>query len=378
VAEKINIMYIIDCLSGIGGTENHLSYLTTMLDKEKFNFIVVIFDLGENQIVEKMREEGVPMVHIPVGRYYTYNAIKQAFRLSKIIKQNEIDIVQTFHFKSDFYGALVAHFSGVRHIISSRRDIGGIKKKWHIFLTRKIDRFVEGYIVPCNAIGKVIVKKEKILSSKIQNIYNGTNIEAFSPSDTMAVVQTRRQLGLSESDFIIGTVAQFRPEKGYDIFFKAIEKTKARIKELKVIVIGGGPLFDYYSNYVKDKGLAGQVILTGQTGKVEQYLKILDIACLVPTKNEGFSNSILEKMATGLPLIVSDVGGNAEAVLDGYNGKVISPNNVDELVDAVVELYNNAHKMKDMGKKSRQRVEKLFTLKNMIENHEKYYEKILK
>ncbi len=83
-------------------------------------------------------------------------------------------------------------------------------------------------------------------------------------------------------------------------------------------------------------------------------------------------------MAMRLPLIVTDIGGNAEAVLDGYNGIVIPPNNTDMLTDAIVELYNDKDKRKEMGIRSRQRVEDLFTMEKMIKNYEEYYDALIK
>ena len=366
-------MYMIDYFHLAGGTETHLAYLATMLDKNKFKCFIVVFDLEETTLIRRIRISGVPVIHVSVGRYYTYNAIKQAFALSKFIKENNIDIVQTFHFKSDFYGALVAHLSGVKHIISSKRDLGDLKKEWHLFLNRRVNRFFDGCIVAADAVGKVVIKKENISQNKIKTIYNGVDTKRFFPPNEVTIIESRKRLGLSASDFVVGMVAWFRPEKNYNIFFKAIDKIKESIKVLKVVIVGVGPLFDYYVKYSKDRELSKQVIFAGKTDDVTKYLKVFDVACLIPGGNEGFSNSIIEKMAMGLPLVVSDVGGNAEAVLDNYNGIVIPPNDVDALANAIIYLYNNRGKRKNMGILSRQLVEEHFTLENMIKNHEDYY-----
>jgi len=131
--KKINIMYLIDHFHSIGGTETHLISLVKNLNKDRYNIFIIVFDMGDNPLLNEVRDEGISVIHIPVGRYYTYNALKKALNLARLIKENEIDIIQTFHFKSDFYGALVARLSGVKYVISSKRDVGDRKSKLHFF-----------------------------------------------------------------------------------------------------------------------------------------------------------------------------------------------------------------------------------------------------
>jgi len=374
--KKINILYIIDHFHMAGGTETHLAYLVKNLNKKKFNSMVVVFDFKENSLAKEIQESGTPVIHVPVLRYYTFNALIKAFVLSRLIKKYKIDLVQTFHFKSDFYGALIAKLSGVEHIISSKRDTGAFKSKWHFFLNRRVKKLFQGVIAVSDAVVDEVARTEYIPRHKITTIYNGVNIYKFAEPDEHDRVKVRESLGLNKSDFIVGTVAWFRPEKNYDVFFEAIEKVSKSIKELKAVVVGGGQQLEYYKEYIKNIGLSDQVLFSGPTDDVVRYLKTLDVACLVP-KNEGFSNSILEKMAMGLPLIVTDVGGNAEAVIDGFNGLVIPPDNSDALSTAIMDLYQHPEKRKTMGQQSRQRVEEHFTIAQMIQQHEAYYLSII-
>ncbi len=374
--EKIKILYIIDYLYGWsgGGTETHLSYLTHLLDKKKYECRIIAFDTGETPLTKKIKENGIEIIHIPVGKYYTPHALRQAFKICRLIKKSEIDFVQTFHFKSDTYGALIAKMSSARKIVSSKRDVGDRKSKWHFWLNRLISRYIDGFIVVADTVGDVVRKKEKVPGYKIRTIYNGVDIDKFVPPSVDEYSLARRYLGISGDDFVVGMVAVFRPEKNHDILFKAIENVSKSIDRIKLINVGGGPLMEHYKEYCKKNGLIGKVIFTGPTSDVKQYLAAFDVACLVPGSNEGFSNSVLEKMAMGLPLIVTDVGGNAEAVRDGYNGLVIPPRDADALAVALVEMNRDPEKRKQMGKNSRLRAEQEFSVGKMIKNHEEYYE----
>ncbi len=209
-------------------------------------------------------------------------------------------------------------------------------------------------------------------------IYNGIDLENIKIESDEEVSMIKEDLSINENDFVVGTVAAFRPEKNYDIFFMAIAEVKKYIKELKVVSVGGGgSLLTHYKEYCCNNGLANTVIFTGKTGNVNKYLSIMDVACLVPGSNEGFSNAILEKMAMGKQLVVTDVGGNKESVKNGENGIVIPPRDKDKLAHAIIYLYKNASLRREMGNKGRERVEKLFSMREMIKKHEKLYEDIM-
>jgi len=369
-------MYIIDHFHVAGGTETHLAYLVRNLDRRKYKSIIVVFDFVENPISVKIIESGCPVIHIPVSRYYTVNAFIRGVELSKLIKERNIDLVQTFHIKSDFYGAIIAKLSGVKYIVSSKRDTGDLKSKWHFFLNRMVKNIFSGFIAVADAVGDQVTISEHVPRKKITTIYNGVNLEKFTVPDDNVRIAARKSMGYRSSDFIIGTVAWFRPEKCYDIFFKAIEILSKSIKGIKVITVGGGQQLEYYKNYIKKIGLSDHVLFVGRTDDVTQYINLFDVACLVPGENEGFSNSIIEKMAMNLPLIVTDVGGNSESVLDGFNGYVIPPRDSNALSQSILELYHNPEKRKRMGQMSRKRVEEHFTITKMIKQHEDYYESL--
>ena len=145
-----------------------------------------MFDLGQNDLIDAVRAHGVSVVHLPVAREYTPNALCKAIQLSKLIRTNKIDIVQTFHQKSDTYAAVIARLSGVKHIISSKRDIGDLKRPRHFFLNRLLRPLFERIIVVADAVADAVVAKERVARSKITRIYNGVDEQRFAPSNSSA------------------------------------------------------------------------------------------------------------------------------------------------------------------------------------------------
>src|ERR1700681_3973153 len=131
--DRIEILFLIDYFHRTGGTEKHLVQLIAGLPADQFHSSVVVFDLGDNPLLQRLHDRGVPVIHLPVGREYVPNALRQAWRLARLIRRGRYDIVQTYHQKADTYGALIAWAAGAPHLISSKRDIGHLRKPWHFF-----------------------------------------------------------------------------------------------------------------------------------------------------------------------------------------------------------------------------------------------------
>jgi glycosyltransferase involved in cell wall biosynthesis len=119
------------------------------------------------------------------------------------------------------------------------------------------------------------------------------------------------------------------------------------------------------------------VIFSGDVADVTPYLKAMDVGCLI-SQYEGFSNSVLENMAMGLPMIVTNVGGNAEAVVHEQNGLLIAPRDTDAFCSAMIELYSNLERRLKMGRSSRRLVEEKFTLEQMCKRHAALYLSLLR
>jgi glycosyltransferase involved in cell wall biosynthesis len=372
----INILYIIDYWASPGGTERHLSYLIGSLDRTQFNCHVVVFNYQSNELAERAKAAGVEIVHIPVARYYTANALLQAVKLFKFIRSRKIDVVQTFHYKADVYGAAVARLAGVKRIISSKRDAADYKGAFHFFLHKLVRPITRRYIAVSEVVAEVIRRKERVRPELIQVIYNGVDLEKYSVPDSPTKAQAKVALGFAPDDFVIGMSAWFRPEKDHQLLIDAYLEVSAGAPNARLAFVGGGPLFDHYRRWVAERNLESRIKLVGPVDDVRSYLRAFDVACLVPKLNEGFSNSILEKMATGLPVIVTDIGGNKEAVEQDRNGYVIAPTDRQQLVRHLQTLYADTQLRARMSDASRQRVEQLFSLQEMIRRHAHLYQSL--
>jgi len=371
--DRIEILFIIDYFHRTGGTEKHLAQLIAGLPADAFRCSVVAFDLGANPLLAALRARGVPIISVPVGREYVLNAVLQAWRLSRLIRRNRYDIVQTFHQKADTYGALIARLSGVKHLISSKRDTGQLRKPWHFFLNRRLKSLFDAFIVVAEAVRVAVIANDRLPPSRITTIYNGVDIARFTVPSAQQRRDARTHLGFAAEDFVVGMVAGFRPEKNHDVFFAGLLQAAPSIPSLKVVAVGAGPLLGRFRERTAQTELGARTVFAGDVPEVLPCLWAMDVGCLTSGSNEGFSNAILEQMAVGLPMIVTDVGGNAEAVIDGENGRVIPPLDAAALSRALIDLHRNPARAAAMGRASRTRVEERFSLERMCAEHIRLY-----
>lgn len=372
------ILFIIDWFHRTGGTEKHLAQLVAGLRAWAFDSAVVVFDRGENPLLERMVAAGVPVIHLPVGREYVPNALLQAWRLSRLIRRGHYDIVQTYHQKADTYGALIARSAGVRHLVSSKRDTGQLRKPLHTFLNRRLSGLFEAIIMAAEGVRTAVVARDRLgAGRRIVTIYNGVDTGEFRPPQAAERAAARARLGFAEGDFVVGMIAGLRPEKNHDVLLAALARLAPLIPNLRVLLVGAGPLLEHYRDQVAHGPLAAGTVFTGDVPQVREYAWAMDVGCLTPGSNEGFSNAVIEQMATGLPMIVTDVGGNAEAVAEGESGYVIAPGASDALAQALRRLYEDASLRAAMGRAARARVEERFSLEQMCAAHAQLYRRLL-
>jgi len=371
-SDRINILYLIDYFRGTGGTETHLARLVVGLPPETFRCSVVAFDLGTNALLDGLRANGIEVVHLPVGREYVPNAAVQAWRLATLIRRNRFDIVQTFHQKADTYGALIAWLSGARHLISSKRDTGYLRKPLHMFLNRRLRFMFEAFIMVAEAVRIAVVANDRLPVARTTTIYNGVDLSRFVVPSSDERAEARKHFGFATEDFVVGMVAAFRAEKNHEVFFDALSRAAEAIPSLRVLAVGDGPLLAEVRERVRGTALGERTMFAGEVADVLPYLWSMDVACLTSV-HEGFSNAVVEQMAVGLPVIVSDVGGSAEAVVNGENGFVVPPRDAQALSRALVEMHADPARAAAMGHASRRRAVERFSLEKMCADHASLY-----
>jgi len=372
--KRIPILYVIQTLKGFGGTEKHLCELVKRLDKNRYEPIVCCFESGKGKMVQELRKIGIETIVLPIKKIYGFGTLRYGFRLRNFIKQKQIKIVQSFHVNADLYIPLVAKLSGIPVVVSSRRDLGFDRKKQHSIIQRFVNIFVDKIIVNSEAVKNRLIEQENVNSNKINIIYNGVDLEYFRQDRNTQ--QIRERFGIAPSEFVVGSIANFNPIKGGNFFLETCYLLLKEGINVKFLLIGAGPLLKKYEDMVGRLAISQKVIFTGNIKNVNELLSIMDIS-VNSSLSEGFSNTILESMAAGKPVVATNVGGNPEAVINGKTGLLVPSKDSKALTEAILYLLKNRKISQNMGIAGRKRAEQFLTIERMIKDMDTLYNALL-
>jgi len=387
---KIKILVLIDYLYGFGGSERNILQIITHSNHDKFSFLVCPLESDDSHITQEMKRNGAKVFPLQVKRIYGLSGLRQAFRLRKILKDNEVDIVQTIHFASEVYGTLVAKWSGVPAIISSRRDMGykfaGLAHRepgWHLlWMRRMLNKHVQKFISVSEKVRQAISERENIPPGQIMTVYNSVDPTAFPARcdrDNLA-----KQYGLDPHAPIVGTIANLRPIKGLEYFIQAAAIIIKSHPSCQFIVVGddgryGEPEVQQYHEKLlqlcRDLSVAGNFYFLGYAKNSAPLISLVDIFVL-PSLSEGFSNSLLEAMAAKKPVVATDVGGNGEALVHNQSGILVPARDADALARAILRLIEDENFRNELGENARERIEKYFSIERMVQTLENLYESL--
>jgi glycosyltransferase involved in cell wall biosynthesis len=217
--------------------------------------------------------------------------------------------------------------------------------------------------------------EEQVHPDKLLLTYNGISMEPFErPLD----VKTKRQeLGLSDDTLVLVIVANLIPYKGHTDLLSALAKIKsAMAKDWVLLIVGRDDgLRRVLEEQASTLGIAENVRFLGERHDVMELLRIANLGLLC-SHEEGFSNALLEGMAAGLPMIATDVGGNAEAVLDGTTGLLVPPKDPEAIGRAILRLAHDPALAREMGMAGHARVGERFSLEACIDGYEALYRAI--
>jgi glycosyltransferase involved in cell wall biosynthesis len=201
---------------------------------------------------------------------------------------------------------------------------------------------------------------------KLITVSNGIDLDLFEPRDART----------SPDSYHIGTVGSLSPKKGYSYLIEAAGILISRDIPVMLTFVGDGPLRDALEEQAIDSRFGGRIRFVGTTPDVRGALETFDVFA-GSSLREGLPLVVLEAMASGKPVVTTDVGGNGEAVIDGTTGLLVPPGDPHALADALEILWKDGGKRELMGRAGRQRAERHFSAKRMVAETEEIYERIL-
>ena len=366
---------------GLGGTEKHLSLILPALQARGLRLTVFnISGVQDPDIYGRLVQAGIevrgPALVQDGKRTSALRLLSSIFRLIKCCALERPHIIHFFLPRAYLIGGPLALMTRVPTRVMSRRSLNNYQAKYPILA--KLERYLHRKMTAVSGNSTAVVNQlrhqEHVTPEKLHLIYNG-----ISPNSREVNREEKRAAnGIASESLVLIVVANLVSYKGHADLLDALHEARAALPEKWILLIVGGD--SGAATRLKDRvtklHLEDHVRFLGLRRDIPELLSISDIAILV-SHEEGFSNAVLEAMASGLPVIASNVGGNPEAVIEGSTGLLVLPKTPSVLAQAIVRLANDPAERQRMGARGRARVEKNFSLEACVSGYEALYRSIL-
>ena len=369
---KIKVLHVIDSVAPDAGTEKQLEEWVRRIDHQRFEIHVCCFEDSER--LRRLAERGwAKTLVLPLVRAYTPNGFRQMFRLRRYINKHEIDIVQSFFIKANIVGVLAARGSTCKAIVSCRLNLGYYHSPMQQRILRYLDRYTTRLLANGKVVKQTVIDTEHVPADMIDLIYNRVDTAAYAPGTGDRSVAAN--LGIPAGAKVVGIIANLRPVKDHDLFLRAAAVVAAQVPDAAFVLLGEGECRSDLEALAGELGIANKVFFAGRVAYVQDYLERMDVGCL-SSSSEGFSNTILEYMAAGLPVVATDVGSTCEAVEHGVTGYVVPHGRPEDFAAPLIELLTDDAKQAAMGRTALECSREKWDLDITAREFEEYYARL--
>jgi len=369
---RIEVLFITVGMD-VGGTERMLVSILKNIDREKYDVSLCCLE-REGQLHTEIEKENIEIICLNLPKkpllFSAFLHFLAIFRIYAILKRKEIKIVHSFLPRANIISRIAGYMAGVPIVISSNRT-SQIRKRYYLLLDWLTSPLVDKITAVSNAVGKYTIKKMKMKRDKIAVIENGIDFK------NLEIEHYRKEdWGINSNTDVIGIVGRLVPVKGHKCFLRAAQIIKRESPHVKFFIVGDGPERERLKQMVRDLDLIDNIVFTGMVQNIFKFMKIFDILVSCSLW-EGMSNSILEAMAMGKPVVATQVGGTPEIVIDGVNGFLVPPKDACLLASKVLILLRDRELCQRMGESGRIIVKERFDIKHTIRKMEDMYNNLL-
>jgi glycosyltransferase involved in cell wall biosynthesis len=365
-----------------GGTERHVLSLARLLDRSRFSLSLFTTAGGGSLHGEFSTLLPVTVFGDPSqGRRFRTGPVEHLRtigRLAAMFRKDRPDILHAYLPAANVIGPIAARIAGVPNVIVSKRALANYKENFP--LLRKVEplgnRLSDVILVNSDAVRRDVERTEKHWEGKFRKIYNGvTPIAPWTEEERRAF---RAREGIPAGARIVLCVSNFYPYKGHAELVDAVSRVVPASPDALFLLVGrdAGTL-EASRTLARKNGVEGNIRFLGNRTDVPDLLRACDLF-VHPSREEGFSNAILEAMAAGRVVVAVDVGGNPEAVEDGRTGVLVPSRDPGLLAEAILGRLSDPEGTTEMGDSGRRRAGEHFSLDRMVREMEELYDSLLK
>lgn len=363
---------------GVGGLENGLVNLINHIPENRYRHAIICLK-GFSVFHKRLNRDNVEIIALNKREGKDFSVYS---KLYKVFRQLKPDIVHTRNLAA-MEAQMVAAAAGVKARVHGEhgRDIFDLDgKNWKYNLLRKAMRpFIHHFITVSKDLENWLIATVKVSPEKIQQIYNGVEHLRFHP-DGIAPIGIFPSGFFDDRPFVVGSVGRMAAVKDFPTLVQAFlllnEKLSAAGRPLRLVIVGEGVSKLQCEAMLRSAGAEQLAWLPGERDDIPQLMQAMDLFVL-PSLAEGISNTILEAMASGLPVIATRAGGNIELVLEGKTGYLVPSGDPVALACAISRYHQDNAVAYSHGRHARAVIEKCFSMHAMTNGYLAVYDHVL-
>jgi glycosyltransferase involved in cell wall biosynthesis len=353
-----------------GGVSKMIDTLARGIPKDDFEVVVALPDLEElKPTIQKLEDTGIGVERLT---HYSDRDLKTRKEFLNILRSESPDLVHMHLSHSGSCRSLLYAASKARiPIVATEHD--PFKLKFAKKLVKKATlRWTTHTITISDANKEFLMREYKLPESKITRVWNGIEIEKFQNGE----INTDELRGFREFSPVLYTNAALHPRKGIKYLLNAIRELLEEFPNLLSLIVGIGPYQEELKDHAKQIGIVEHVRFLGWRDNIKDLLATCDIV-IQPSVREAFGLVTIEGMASGKPVIATDIGGHIDIMTNEENGLMIKPKDTPDIVRAIKRLAIDPELRQKLGAAGKARIERSFTIDNMVGNTVEVYKKVL-
>lgn len=381
VLRTIKVAYLVYG-AGLGGGETLL--VNHLLHANRSAFAPLVVATEDGALVRRLREIGVEVVLIPLHRAGSFFGrlsrpyLRTVLQLARVITRAKCGLIHSYTLETRNYAHAAALLTGIPLIHTSQDTwfgSGFSRLQWWA-----MNRIPKRIIATSEVVSRSLYVGDRLDRSIVRIIKPGIDISTFCEDNDRTIVQA--ELGIAPEVPVIGMVARYSADKGFDTFFAAAEIIVRNRSAATFLVVGGAVLrWDHYGpeieRLIAHHELRGHVVLTGFRSDVPRLIRAMDVL-VSASPRESFGLTLAEAAACARPVVATRSGGSEEVVIEHETGLLVPPGEPEALANAIVELLDDPQRAESMGRAARERAIAEFDIRRMVQKIETEYEAVLR
>lgn len=355
------------------GKVTSVNDLVLGLDKSRFNAIFIYLS-GYGVDRNLIEEAGYKVFYLSDIKLINAFRFSILFKLARILKDNEIDVLHCHVHKPTVYGVMAAKLAGTPVVLSHVHGLGRSRnfrrKLMNYLLSRKCSRIIS----VANGVKEDVLRNNwRMPADKVVVLENSVDYERFAEV-SIDKTEARRMLGVSPDAFVFGTVGRLAPTKGLSFLIEAFSRAKEKIASAQLVLLGTGQSQAELEQQASKTSCSDSIHFLGHRDNIEQLYRAMDVFVLSSVA-EGMPRAILEAMAAGVPCIATEVGGVPEILPNRDVGRLVPAKDPIALAQAMIDFAQSpAEQIEELAKEASDRVRRYYSHKVVGEKLGNLYE----